>query len=116
MMKLYTYTILGLALLLGLGASSGLAQSTGSSSANPTAKPAAAGTYQLIRMGKVEEVIQSEVLVLIESQRHLTEIAYYRLSDNLLVKILPVAEITKPDFVPLTALYQDENSEKGATK
>lgn len=78
--------------------------------------PAALGTFQLIRTGKQQEAIQMDLLRMIETKRHETEVTYYMLSQNTLVKILPKSEINKPGFKPLTDLYMEEKSWEGVTK
>ena len=71
------------------------------------------GTFQLIRTGKQEEAIQTDLLRMIEAKRHETDVTYYMLSQNTLVKILPKSEISKPDFKPLRDLYMEEKTMEG---
>jgi hypothetical protein len=117
-MKKAFYTLfLGLFATMGLVATAG-AQSIQAPSENgeAIAKAAKPGTFLLIRTGKVEEALNSEVLYLIEQNRKQHEESYFVLSQNLLVKILSEDEIAKPDFVPYRHLYIDEEKMNGGTK
>ena len=63
------------------------------------------GTYQFIRLSKVEEIFTTdamdEILVMIEENRHETEVVFINISIYTKVKILPGNVVNAPGFVPV---------------
>ena len=70
-------------------------------------KKAVEGTFQLIQVTKIQEAVQDELLVTIESKREESRTVYYDLSPNTRVMILSRKEISQPGFKPLEKVWMD---------
>lgn len=63
---------------------------------------AAPGTYQIIQDKKCGEVFTTDLLCIIEANRHKTQEVIISITANTQVRILPENLITSPNFIPLT--------------